>query len=248
MTDTTSTIKLNPGHYDFDEEGGVEKTFKVLARAEFNSDRKRMSILFTDPDDGKHKLYIKGADSAIEERLAPHSNDKNLDFIKSFSAQSSVKGLRNLYIAMKVFDDKEFNDITNQIVDAESDILNSEKLLQEIYDSYENNLTLLGATAVEDRLQDRVPETLEEFRMAGIKVWMLTGDKLETARNIGFSCKLLTEDMVLYVAKGKEKAASLFNEAKVKDNEDLQKELRKRAIIMDAEALSFLCLHPQNLK
>ena len=83
MTDTTSSIRISPGTYEFDEDGGVEKTYKVHARAEFNSDRKRMSILFTDPDDGKHKLYIKGADSAIEERLAPHGNDKTLDFVKS---------------------------------------------------------------------------------------------------------------------------------------------------------------------
>lgn len=207
-----------------------------------------MSVLFTDPDDGKHKLYIKGADSIIEARLSKNRNDKTLDFITDFLARSSVKGFRNLLLAIKVFDDDEFESIMAEIEEAESDILNSDKLLQDIFDRYETDLTLLGSTAVEDRLQDDVPDTLEDFRIAGIKVWMLTGDKLETARNIGFSCKLLTDDMIIYRAKGKEEAAKEFNEERVKDNEDLMREMRKRAIIMDADALSFLCLHPNNLK
>jgi P-type E1-E2 ATPase len=57
---------------------------------------------------------------------------------------------------------------------------------------------LLGATAVEDRLQDNVPETINDLQNAGIKIWMLTGDKLETAENIGYSCKLLKQDMTVW--------------------------------------------------
>jgi P-type E1-E2 ATPase len=56
----------------------------------------------------------------------------------------------------------------------------------------------LGATAVEDRLQDNVPETINDLQEAGIKIWMLTGDKLETAENIGYSCKLLKNDMTVW--------------------------------------------------
>lgn len=63
---------------------------------------------------------------------------------------------------------------------------------------------MLGATAVEDRLQDNVPETINDLQEAGIKIWMLTGDKLETAENIGYSCKLLQKEMVVWRLSKKE--------------------------------------------
>jgi P-type E1-E2 ATPase len=62
-----------------------------------------------------------------------------------------------------------------------------------LYSDIERNLILLGATAVEDRLQDDVPDTIADIKKGGIKVWMLTGDKAETAENIGYSCKLLQD-------------------------------------------------------
>ena len=69
-------------------------------------------------------------------------------------------------------------------------------MLDKIYSDIESNVVLLGATAVEDRLQDDVPATIAQLQQAGIKIWMLTGDKLETAENIGESCKLIkTENM-----------------------------------------------------
>jgi phospholipid-translocating ATPase len=147
-----------------------------------------MSILLTDPDDGKIKLFIKGADSTIKERLDPKQiNDETMKSIDDFLARSSVRGLRTLLFAMKVLDDEEYNDIMNQFAEAEDDIDKRDEMLQEIYDEFENDLVLLGATAVEDRLQDEVPQTLEDFRNGGISVWMLTGDKFETAENIGYS-------------------------------------------------------------
>ena len=82
--------------------------------------------------------------------------------------------------------------------DAEKDVMNRDKLLAQIYDDFEKGLVLLGATAVEDRLQENVPATIHDLQDAGIKIWMLTGDKLETAENIGHSCKLLTKDMVVW--------------------------------------------------
>ena len=67
-----------------------------------------------------------------------------------------------------------------------------------MYSNLEQDLTLIGATAVEDKLQDEVPETIQDLQMAGIKIWMLTGDKFETAENISFSCKLIKEDFEIY--------------------------------------------------
>lgn len=70
-----------------------------------------------------------------------------------------------------------------------------ENLIPELYSEMEDNMELIGCTAVEDRLQDRVPETIEELQDAGIHIWMLTGDKLETAINIAKSCRLIRPSM-----------------------------------------------------
>ena len=129
-----------------------------------------------------------------------------MDFIDDFLAKSSVKGLRTLLYGIRVLDNEEYQEFKEDIEEAEDDILNSERLLQEVYDKWEQEIVLLGATAVEDRLQDEVPKTLEDLRAAGIKVWMLTGDKMETAKNIGFSCKLITEEMVITEVKGDDQA------------------------------------------
>jgi phospholipid-transporting ATPase len=63
----------------------------------------------------------------------------------------------------------------------------------------EKDLILVGASAVEDRLQDEVPETIATLGDSGIRIWVLTGDKQETARNIGYACRLLTKNMELIV-------------------------------------------------
>jgi len=118
--------------------------------------------------------------------------------VDDFLNKASVKGLRTLLMAMRVIDAEEFAEFNRKVSDAEKDVMNREKLLVQIYDDFERGLVLLGATAVEDRLQDNVPQTIHELQDAGIKIWMLTGDKLETAENIGHSCKLLTKDMEVW--------------------------------------------------
>ena len=70
---------------------------------------------------------------------------------------------------------------------------------------------LIGGTCVEDRLQDNVPETISDLQKAGIKIWMLTGDKLETAENIGYSCKLLNKNMDVIRCSTLEDVKAMFN-------------------------------------
>ena len=230
-------------------EEAITKEYKIHRKVLFDSERKRMSILFTDPDDGKIKMFIKGADSIIKERLSKKFIDgKTMDHIDNFLARSSVIGLRTLLMAMRVIDDQEFSEIMKKIKEAESDVKNSEKRLAALFNEFERELVLIGSTWVEDKLQDNVPGTLQDLRKAGIKVWMLTGDKFETAKNIGYSCKLLTDDMILFEAQGAKEAEKLFNDELVKNNESLMEELKNRAVIFDAEALTFLTKTPQSLK
>ena len=81
---------------------------------------------------------------------------------------------------------------------------NREEKVNDIYEEIETNLKLIGATAIEDKLQDGVPECIERLARAGIKIWVLTGDKVETAYNIGLSCRLLTNDMEIQVIEEQE--------------------------------------------
>lgn len=88
-----------------------------------------------------------------------------------------------------------FNELLNEAYNDISD--RRDERLAQIYDVIETKLELVGATAVEDRLQDKVPDTLEALRLAGIKIWVLTGDKRETAINISNSCKHFSPEMEL---------------------------------------------------
>ncbi|CAF4458226.1 unnamed protein product, partial [Adineta steineri] len=72
-----------------------------------------------------------------------------------------------------------------------------EEQMNELYEEIEINMKLLGMTAIEDKLQDGVPECIEKLTQAGINIWMLTGDKIETAENVGFSCRLLKNNMII---------------------------------------------------
>ncbi len=115
--------------------------------------------------------------------------------VDKFLYDCSVKGFRTLLMAMKVLDEKEVKDFIKECEIAELNLETREEVLADLFSKIEKDMVLLGATCVEDRLQDNVPETIADLQKAGIKFWMLTGDKLETAENIGYSCHLLTNDM-----------------------------------------------------
>lgn len=97
---------------------------------EFNSDRKRMSIILKDPKDGLIKMYTKGADSIIKSRLDPKQIDKIImGDTDDFLTKASLKGLRTLLMAMKVIDESEYKEFAKKIAEAEKDVMNRDKLL-----------------------------------------------------------------------------------------------------------------------
>ena len=102
-------------------------------------------------------------------------------------------GLRTLCIAYRELSEKEFLSWWRELDKAKADIDHKDELVPLIEQKLETQLTLLGATAIEDRLQDGVPETIASLHFARLNVWVLTGDKVETAINIGRSCQLITE-------------------------------------------------------
>ena len=118
---------------------------------------------------------------------------------------------------------------------AATTLVDRAEALDKAAEMIEKDMTLLGATAIEDKLQDGVPETIHTLQQAGIKVWVLTGDRQETAINIGYSCKLLTEDMDLLVCNKDDYASTeTFLSQKLQELKQLEES-------DDAPYVSMLC-------
>ncbi|XP_072352775.1 probable phospholipid-transporting ATPase IA isoform X4 [Scyliorhinus torazame] len=175
---------------------GQEEKYELLNVLEFTSNRKRMSVIVRMPS-GKLRLYCKGADTVIYERLSESSRYK--DITLKHLEQFATEGLRTLCFAVAEISETMYQDWLEVYHRATTALQNRILKLEESYELIEKNLQLLGATAIEDRLQDKVPETIETLSKADIKIWILTGDKQETAINIGHACKLLTKNMGLMV-------------------------------------------------
>ena len=180
-----------------------QQKFEKLRQIEFSSDRKRESVIIK--EGSLYKMYIKGADSIIEERLDNNTPKEILEKSRYFVNLFSAQGYRTLYIAMKIFKEEEWEDFASELEQAEMDTLHKKEKLEEIYQRIENGLTLIGSTIVEDKLQENVPIVIKELRQADIKIWMLTGDKLSTAYNIGLSCNLINKDIKTFFIEGLDK-------------------------------------------
>lgn len=179
---------------------GREKEFTVLNTLEFNSSRKRMSAIIRMPN-GKIILYCKGADSVIYSRLKAGEQPELRRLTGEHLEMFAREGLRTLCIACKELDEEAYQAWNKEHDLAAAAIVDREDKLEAVSDAIERDLTLIGGTAIEDRLQDGVPDAIALLGDAGIKLWVLTGDKVETAINIGFSCNLLNNDMDLIVFK-----------------------------------------------
>ncbi|KAK2743702.1 hypothetical protein FQN55_007105 [Onygenales sp. PD_40] len=177
---------------------GEERLYTVLNTLEFNSSRKRMSAIIRMPD-GRIVLFCKGADSIIYSRLARGQQQQLRKTTAEHLEIFAREGLRTLCIAERVLSEEEYQAWSKSHDLAAQSLTDRDIKLEEVSSAIEQELTLLGGTAIEDRLQDGVPDTISLLANAGIKLWVLTGDKVETAINIGFSCNLLNNDMELIV-------------------------------------------------
>ncbi|KAG5848231.1 hypothetical protein ANANG_G00096250 [Anguilla anguilla] len=175
----------------------------------FDSTRKRMSVVVRHPLTGRVVVYTKGADSGIMDLLTPPQGDPQ-DIREETQRHLDAyarEGLRTLCVAKKVMEEEEYETWLKRHVFAETSIENREELLMESAQRLETGLTLLGATGIVDRLQEDVPETIDALRRAGIRVWILTGDKQETAVNIACACRLLRPSDRLLTANCSSKEA-----------------------------------------
>ncbi|KAL7839134.1 hypothetical protein SRHO_G00257920 [Serrasalmus rhombeus] len=174
-------------------EMGVQRSYELLAILDFNNVRKRMSVIVRSPE-GTLSLYCKGADTIIYQRLH-ESCSKLMEVTTEHLNEFAGEGLRTLVLAYKDLDEDYFSEWLQRHHEANTALEGREDKLNELYEEIEKDLLLIGASAVEDKLQDGVSQTIEQLAKADIKIWVLTGDKQETAENIGYSCNLLREEM-----------------------------------------------------
>ncbi|XP_037655211.1 LOW QUALITY PROTEIN: probable phospholipid-transporting ATPase VB [Choloepus didactylus] len=202
---------------------GTCLTFDLLCTLGFDSVRKRMSVVVRHPLTGEIVVYTKGADSVIMDLLKDPARVIDTDVekkLRKIHARTQKHldlyardGLRTLCIAKKVVSEEDFQRWASFRREAEASLDNRDELLMETAQHLENQLTLLGATGIEDRLQEGVPDTIAALRQAGIQLWVLTGDKQETAVNIAYSCRLLDQTNTVYTINtaNQETCESIFN-------------------------------------
>ncbi|KAF1331982.1 P-type atpase, partial [Globisporangium splendens] len=185
---------------------GVPMTFEILNVLEFNSDRKRMSIIFRQPD-GSIILYCKGADDIIFDLLSKSQPQGVAHVTRGHLQEYASEGLRTLTTAMRRLTNKQYEEWHQLYRQAELSLDNRAAKIAKVSAVIEVELTLLGATAIEDRLQDGVEECITSLRKAGINFWVLTGDKKETALSIGMSSHVIDDNMDVIVLGQRDKAS-----------------------------------------
>ncbi|KAL8253658.1 hypothetical protein R6Q59_031879, partial [Mikania micrantha] len=139
------------------------------------SHRQRQSVVCR-YGDGRLVLYCKGAVGAIWRSW-----------------------IENPLSGIPRFKYRNYENWNEKFIQAKSSLRDRERKLDEVAELIEKDLTLIGCTAIEDKLQEGVPSCIETLSRAGIKIWVLTGDKLETAINIAYACKLINNDMKQFV-------------------------------------------------
>ncbi|KAI9913972.1 hypothetical protein PsorP6_006053 [Peronosclerospora sorghi] len=213
-------IERQPGSVRLKKPDGIVDQYDILEVFEFDSNRKRMSVvvqrqkrddelrLMSKSEEDDVLVLTKGADSMLFPRLAPMSaNNLNIRATTEKHLEAFAQdGLRTLVLCSKrihpdVWEDfhAQYRRVSADLSEVEAKSRGEPNAIDELQNQMESYLELLGATAIEDRLQDGVPETIESLAKAGISIWVLTGDMEETAINIGYACRLLNNDMERHV-------------------------------------------------
>ena len=222
---------------------GNRESYVPLKVLEFSSSRKRMSVIVK-TSDGRLLLLSKGADSIIAERLCV-DHDRNLleESMKDLENFANA-GLRTLLVAQRELTKDEYDRWVVQYDEAAASITDREEEIERACDMIERDLEILGATALEDKLQEGVPDAIQTLHKAGIKLWILTGDKVQTAIEIGFSCNLLSNEMEIMILSADSEQETLaqveasLNKLQSSSHED------KFAVVIDGDTLRFAVEEP----
>ncbi|KAJ7901718.1 hypothetical protein B0H14DRAFT_2492682 [Mycena olivaceomarginata] len=209
---------------------GARIAFEVLELFPFTSESKRMGIVVRDAQSGEITFLQKGADVVMAKIVQRN------DWLEEETANMAREGLRTLVMARKRLSAQLYAEFKERYHAASIRLDGrNEAMARVVAECLEHDLELLGLTGVEDKLQDEVKSTLELLRNAGIKIWMLTGDKIETARCIAISTKLVARNQYIHEV------------AKLKTSDEVRNELEflqsklDCCLVIDGESLQ-LCL------
>lgn len=201
----------------FERKNGQDVAYTILNILPFSSKRKRSSVIVQRPN-GTIVLYCKGADNIILDKVSNDGDSYILSTSKEHVRNYSNDGLRTLMISKKELSEHEYNVWNEKYEQANLSLRDRAMKMEKIQNEIENNLTLLGVTGIEDRLQEDVSNTIASLRYGNIKVWILTGDKVDTAVNIGYACSLLTTTMNIYYVTADQNGQMLMS--KNQDDDD----------------------------
>ena len=171
-----------------------EEKFEILLEFPFKSEEKRMGIIIKDKKDNSIKFFLKGADQVLTNKII---KKEYKSFIEKKTKELANLGLRTLVLCYKELSINEYDEFSREYEEANCSLIDSQKLCYELRESLENDMEFLTILGIEgiiliilDTLQDNVFFTIRSFIEAGIKVCMITGDRVETAVNISISCGL----------------------------------------------------------
>uniref|UniRef100_A0A8C6JPG0 Phospholipid-transporting ATPase n=1 Tax=Melopsittacus undulatus TaxID=13146 RepID=A0A8C6JPG0_MELUD len=173
--------------------GGHILNFTILQIFPFTYESKRMGIIVRDESTGEITFYMKGAD-VVMAGIVQYN-----DWLEEECGNMAREGLRVLVVAKKSLTEEQYQDFEARYVQAKLSVHDRSLKVATVIESLEMEMELLCLTGVEDQLQTDVRPTLETLRNAGIKVWMLTGDKLETATCTAKNAHLVTRTQDIHI-------------------------------------------------
>ena len=222
---------------------------KILEVFPFTSDSKRMGIILqylqgTESSTSRNLVpgeiwfYQKGADTVMTNIVAAN------DWLDEETANMAREGLRTLVVGRRKLSAQQYAEFSSAYKEASMSLQSREAgMASAIKEHLEYNLELLGVTGVEDRLQRDVKPSLELLRNAGVKIWMLTGDKVETARCVAVSSKLVSRSQHIHTITSLERAVAA-NPTAVSDTLSLlAANPDSTALLIDGDSLSHLLAH-----
>nr|XP_033488844.1 phospholipid-transporting ATPase 11C [Epinephelus lanceolatus] len=166
--------------------------YELLHVLNFDPVRRRMSVIVRSKS-GDILLFCKGADSSI----FPRVRQEEVERIRMHVERNATEGYRTLCVAYKYLSAEEYAQADAGLREARLALQDREEKLMAVYNQVETGMSLIGATAVEDRLQEEAAETMEALQGAGMNVWVLTGDKMETAKSTCYACRLFQRNTEL---------------------------------------------------
>lgn len=176
--------------------GDIELKYDILAEFPFTSAAKRMGIIVQDRRTRSIVLYVKGADAIVGKKVRYN------DWLDEECGNLAREGLRTLVYARRELSATEYALFAERWQNARTSAVNRKEFMAAVQDEIEQDMSLLALTGVEDKLQSNVRESLEKLRHAGIRIWMLTGDKVETATNIAISSRLAERSQGIFRITG----------------------------------------------